>query len=46
MKTIGALTVRRKFGSIIDEVANKKVRIATSRANRPMVVMLPFEDKV
>jgi prevent-host-death family protein len=44
MKTISALTVRKKFGSIIDEVANKKIHITITRANRPMVVMLSFED--
>lgn len=44
MKTLNALTVRKKFGSVIDEVWRDKVRIVISRANKPLVVMIPFDD--
>ena len=44
MKTINALTFRKKFGSTLDEVHNKKTHIIISRANRPLVVIIPFED--
>jgi len=44
MKTLGALTVRKKFGSVLDEVANKKIHIAITRVNNPLVVMLPIDD--
>ena len=42
MKTISALTVRKKFGAILDEVAKGKEPITITRANRPMVVMEPY----
>lgn len=42
MRTISALTVRKKFGSILDEVAKGKEPIAITRANRPLVVMEPY----
>ncbi len=44
MKTINALTLRKKLGSTLDEVHNKKTPIVISRANKPLVVMIPFED--
>jgi prevent-host-death family protein len=44
VKTINALTLRKKLGSILDEVHNKKTPIVISRANKPLVVMIPFED--
>ncbi len=44
MKIINALTVRKKFGSVLDEVHDKKVHIVISRANEPLVVMIPFEE--
>jgi len=44
MKTLNAVTVRRKFGSVIDEVWKDKVRIVISKANKPLVVMMPFDD--
>ena len=39
MKKVPALTVRRKFGSILDEVVRGKGPIAITRANEPLVVM-------
>ena len=44
MKTINALTFRKKFGSTLDDVHNKKTHIIISRANRPLAVIIPFED--
>jgi len=44
VKTINALTFRKKLGSTLDEVHNKKTHIIISRANRPLVVIIPFED--
>ena len=42
MKTISALTVRKKFGAILDEVAKGNKPITITRANQPMVVMEPY----
>jgi len=44
VKTINALTFRKKLGSTLDEVHNKKTHIIISRANRPLAVIIPFED--
>jgi len=44
VKTINALTLRKKLGSTLDEVHNKKIPIIISRANKPLVVMIPFEE--
>ncbi len=44
MKTINALTFRKKFGSTLDEVHKKKTHVVISRANRPLAVIIPFED--
>ncbi len=44
MKTINALTFRKKFGSTLDEVHNKKTCIIISRANKPLAVIIPYED--
>ncbi|MBI3318585.1 MAG: type II toxin-antitoxin system Phd/YefM family antitoxin [Candidatus Omnitrophica bacterium] len=43
MKTVSALTVRKKFGSILDQVA-KGEPIAITRANEPLVVMEPYAE--
>lgn len=42
MKMVSALTVRKKFGSIVDEVVRGKEVIAITRANQPLVVMEPY----
>ncbi len=42
MKKIPALTVRKRFGAILDEVAKGKEPVAITRANQPLVVMEPF----
>lgn len=44
MKSLNALAVRKQFGSVIDKVWKKKVPIAITRANKPLVVMLPFDE--
>jgi len=44
VKTINALTFRKKFGSTLDEVDKKKTHVIISRANRPLAVIIPFED--
>ena len=42
MRKIPALTVRKKFGAILDEVARGKEPITITRANQPLVVMEPY----
>ena len=44
MKEINALTFRKRFGSTLDEVSKKRVPILISRANKPLAVLVPFED--
>jgi len=44
MKTINALAFRKKFGSILDEVHFKKTHIIISRSNKPLAVIIPFDD--
>ena len=44
MKTLNALSLRRKFGGVIDEVCRDKEPLVITRANKPMVVMLPYEE--
>lgn len=39
MKRMSALMVRKKFGSVLDEVVEGKRPIAITRANEPLVVM-------
>ena len=39
-----ALDVRKQFGSVLDLVAEKKIPITISRANRPMAVLVPVEE--
>lgn len=42
MKRVSALMVRKKFGAILDQVAEGKGPIAITRANEPLVVMEPY----
>jgi prevent-host-death family protein len=44
MRTLSALSVRRKFGGVIDEVCRDKEPVVITRANKPLVVMLPYEE--
>ena len=42
MRMVSALTVRKRFGSILDEVAKGREPVAITRANEPLVVMEPY----
>ena len=44
MKTLNALTVRKRFGSVLDEVVRKREPITITRGNQPLVVLVPAED--
>jgi prevent-host-death family protein len=44
MKTMSALDVRKKFGSVLDLVAKKGIPVTISRANKPLAVLVPFEE--
>ncbi len=44
MKKVSALTLRKKFGSILDQVVKGKEPIVITRANQPLVVMEPYQD--
>lgn len=44
MQSISALTLRKQFGKYLDLVAEKKETVMVSRANRPMVALIPAEQ--
>lgn len=44
MRTLSALAFRRKFGSVLDEVAGKRQPITITRANRALVVLVPADE--
>lgn len=44
MKTLTALEVRKKFGSVLDMVAKKHIHVAISRANQTLAVMIPADE--
>jgi prevent-host-death family protein len=44
METLNALAVRKKFGTVLDKVWKEQVAIAITRANKPLVVMVPFDE--
>ena len=44
MKSLNALALRRKFGGVIDEVCQNKEPLVITRANKPLVVMLSYEE--
>mgnify|MGYP001153170421 CR=1 FL=1 len=44
MRILNALSVRRKFGGVIDQVFRDKEPVVITRANKPLVVMLPYEE--
>ena len=43
MRTLSALMFRRKFYSVLDEVAGKRQPITITRANRALVVLVPVD---
>ena len=49
MKTVTALDLRKKLGSVLDDVSKKGEQVMISRANKPLAVMISldeYEDKV
>ena len=44
MKTVKALDVRKRFGSLLDEVVKKHQPVIVERSGRPLVVMVSFEQ--
>jgi prevent-host-death family protein len=44
MKTMSALEVRKRFGSVLDLVSKKGVPVTISRANKPLAVLVPVRD--
>ena len=44
MKTMSALEVRKRFGSVLDLVSKKRVPVTISRANKPLAVLVPAQD--
>lgn len=44
MIQISALVLRRKLGKIIDRVVKKHEPIVISRANKPLVVITPYDQ--
>ncbi len=44
MKTMSALEVRKKFGSVLDMVSKKGIPVTISRANKPLAVLGPAQD--
>ena len=44
MKTMSALDVRKKFGSVLDLVAKKRIPVAISRASKPLAVLVPADE--
>lgn len=44
MSRISALNLRKKLGSVLDEVAEKKKAIIVTRSNKPLVAIIPYEE--
>ena len=44
MKIMSALDVRKRFGSVLDMVAKKRIPVAISRANKTLAVMVPADE--
>jgi prevent-host-death family protein len=44
MKTLNALSLRRKFGGVLDEICREKEPVVITRANKPLVVMVSYEE--
>jgi prevent-host-death family protein len=43
MKTMSALEVRKKFGSVLDMVSKKGIPVTISRANKPLAILVPAQ---
>lgn len=49
MKKLTALSLRKKLGSILNEVHDRKERFIVSRANKPLAVLISvdeYEEKI
>jgi prevent-host-death family protein len=49
MKTLSALDLRKKLGTVLDEVSLQKEPVMITRANKPLAVIISveeFEEKV
>lgn len=44
MDRVSALTLRKKLGSILDEVAEKKKAVTVTRSDKPLVAIIPYEE--
>lgn len=44
MKRLSALEVRKKFGSVLDLVAQKRVPVTITRGGKPLVVMISADE--
>lgn len=44
MKTLTALDLRKKLGTILNEVHDRKQRFIVSRANKPLAVIIPVDE--
>lgn len=44
MDRISALTLRKKLGSVLDEVAEKKKAVTVTRSDKPLVAIIPYEE--
>lgn len=49
MKTVTALDLRKKLGSVLDEVSKRGEQVMISRANKPLAVLISvaeYEEKI
>ncbi len=44
MKTVTALDLRKKLGSVLDSVAEKHEPVTITRANKPLAVIISAEE--
>jgi prevent-host-death family protein len=44
MKTLTALDLRKKLGSVLNDVSKKGEQVIISRANKPLAVMISIEE--
>ncbi len=44
MEEVAALKMRQRFGHYLDLVAKGRKRVLITRANRPLVVMIPADE--
>lgn len=44
MKRLSALEVRKKFGSVLDLVAQQRIPVTITRGEKALVVMIPADE--